>query len=375
MATLDHVSEHLATLDIKSDVQKATSGHLATLAHVERDVQKAMSEHPNTRPVQDPSFTGWINWAAFHLEEPKDTMRMLRGPDVYLAMQYIFARFAVHSLIGRSNVSDGRFQNVTTIVIQLSADRKSFHVTSHFQSDIQNNVHKVGEAFAVQVSLVTVEGLSKTATLWIENNMLEIFNPWELRSPMLGKIITKYVLPLLRRRWIRGDVVLKPVQYALHKDAELMNWWNIYFLFIRSAHKQPIPELFGKNVVLSSLVDKRNVVIQTCGRIIARCAQQRDLSVNSENYERMFGPSAKAFALNRKSVEHDLPNIFARCPLSESALWNAFDELDPDMSAEGRSVAPDHKWAADTDPKWLPFVETTSKVMEFFNPNNKKEIN
>ena len=151
MATLDHVSEHLATLDIKSDVQKATSGHLATLAHVERDVQKAMSEHPNTRPVQDPSFTGWINWAAFHLEEPKDTMRMLRGPDVYLAMQYIFARFAVHSLIGRSNVSDGRFQYVTTIVIQLSADRKSFHVTSHFQSDIQNNVHKVGEAFAVQV--------------------------------------------------------------------------------------------------------------------------------------------------------------------------------------------------------------------------------
>jgi hypothetical protein len=337
---------------------------MANLANIESDVRKAMAEHPNTRPVQDPVFAGWINWAAFHLAKPEDTMRMLRGPDWYQSMQYIFTRFAVRALISRSNVGADRFQYVTTFVIRLSADRKSNTVTFD-QSALNNNVHAVGKAFVVQVSLVTAEGLSKTATLWIENNTLEVFNPWEVRAEMLGNIIASHVLPFLRRKWLLGDVVVRDVQYALRKDAESMNWWNIYFLFLRSAHPKPIPELFGEEVVLSSLVEKRNMVIQACGRLIARCVEVLDLSPNGAGYAHMFGPTAKHFALSRNSVEHDLPNIFARCTLPKNPLWNSFDDLDPDMSVEGRSVAQDEKWHGDVEEKWQPYWELTTKKMVF----------
>jgi hypothetical protein len=347
-------------------VSASTKTQSEYLAKVEKDVKMAIAAYPNKTHLANPLYAGWIDWAAFHLDDPCQTMRMLRAPDVYPTVQYIFTRFAVYALLARQGVKYNRFEYLITFTVILSPDRKSKTV-SFDKEKLHDSKYKVSTAYVIQVTIVTSEGLSKTSTIWLENNIMEVFDPWEHKSELMGNVIAEHVVPFLKRKWIANDMEAKVVHYKIRPDMESMNWWNLYFLFLRSTKNNPIPEMFSDMVVLSSLVEARNRVVQTCGRIISVCSGTRDPTPGKQKFTTMFGPDAMPFPLEREAVEFDLPNFFARCSIPKNKLWNSFNNIEPDMIIES-SAPGDVEWLEDTLSIWNPYKEERKKKMVFISP-------
>lgn len=345
----------------------------ASLSKVTSIVRAAEASHPTSRPMQHPMDGGWIPWAAFHLKEPSQTMSMLRKCDQYAAVQRLFTKFSVHALISRAGIEYDRFVYLTTFQVQLSADQKQSKV-SFDKRALHGEAYTVGKAFVIQASIATVTGISHTATLWMEGDTVEIFNPWGYRSGTLNKLISEHVLPFLRQKWMPATAKPKVLQYKLGAGIEGMNWWNLYFIFLRSAHPKPVDRFFGPYVEIASIHRMRDKVIQACGRIIAKCAEALDSTPQKRMYRSIFGPEAPAVSLTKDIVEHQIPNIFNRCSIPSDALWNTFDDMDPELSAGAPGAAGGAgsqvslEWPADVDPAWKPFIETTKKKMVFVSP-------
>jgi hypothetical protein len=328
---------------------------------------------PDDRPLDDPLYAGWVHWAAFHLDPPSATREILTKSDQYASIQYIMTRFSVHALLSRSGMSTARFEYLTTFVIYVSADRKSQHVVFD-KSTLQATKFSSSKAFVMQVTAVQSEGFSQTATLWVEGGILEIFNPWLNRSPLMNRLVTEHVGRFLQQKWMKdgGDPQRPPPQtfeYNLPESLDQSNTWNTYFIFLRSAHsRDAVVNAFSPaHAKPASLIERRDLVMQTCGRIIAGCAKHRDSSAHNQNYREIFGPDARPFPFNRENIEVEFPNIFTRCTLPENKLWNNFDDLLPDPvngKKEGAS-----EWPKDTDPKWKNFMHlSTAKTMKFVHP-------
>jgi len=334
---------------------------------------------PNNRQLADPVYAGWIMWAAFHLASPAETMAVFEFSDPFATIQYILTRFAVQSLISRgAGIRPDRFTYLTTFVSKVSADRKTAQPPTFDVSQMKGNKYSIGKSFVMQVTMLSVEGLSTTATVWVEDNCIEIFNPFTHKSTIMTNIVKQYVVGFLREKWMLKDVEPRIYEYIVPAVSS-PNSMNTYFIFLRSAQsaadseaaRAEVARAFdGKVSSMKSLTEKRNVLIQTCGLIIAGCAELRDESPSKQNYRKFFGPNSEEFPLaggnGGVSVEA-LNNIFARCALPQNELWSRIQNLMPDPEEAG--VAAVSKWPKDVDDKWRMFQETSDppKKMIFLN--------
>ena len=332
---------------------------------------------PNNRPIADPVHAGWIAWAAFHLPIPSDTMAVFSFSDTFATIQYILSRFAVQALVSRgAGIRPDRFTYLTTFISHVSADRKTTYPPTFDASQMAGNKYSVGKSFVMQVSMVSVEGLSSTATVWVEDNTIEIFNPHTHKSQIMTNIVKEYVVGFIREKWMQKDA--NPTVYEYNVPAvSSPNSMNTYFIFLRSAQsssdssaaREEIARAFDVKVSsMRSLIEKRDLLIQTCGLLIARCAELRDQSAGKALYSKYFGPEADVFPLSRGSGIEDIPNIFTRCTLPQHALWSGIQNLTPDP-AEAASGASRVSaiWPKDVDEKWSNFVESTTRKMVFKN--------
>jgi hypothetical protein len=293
----------------------------------------AANRFPNNKQIADPIYAGFIVWSGFHLALPKDTMSVFAYSDPFATIQYIFTRFAVRALISRAGVRPDRFTYLTTFISQVSADRKSLEPPKFDATQITGNKYSIGKSFVMQVVMLSVEGLSETATVWIEDNCIEIFNPHAHRSAVMTNIVNSYVVPFLREKWMTRDTKPKVYEYFV-PAVSCPNSMNTYFIFLRSAQssadadaaRAEVARAFDETISSrQSLEEKRNLLIQTCGLLIARCAELQDESPNKQYYQKLFGPNSTDFALERGraggSALDLIPNIFTRCTMPQSELW------------------------------------------------------
>ena len=136
---------------------------------------------------------------------------------------------------------------------------------------------------------------------------------------------------------------------------------------MRSEHSRDEVAAAFQHASVDSLVEKRDLVVQTCGRLIAACAELLDTSADKSEYQRLFGPKSLPFQLSKDLVDSGLPNMFTRCALSDDPLWNMFENILPEVGAAstGGDDGVYQPWPADTDPKWKNFMETTTGKMKF----------
>jgi hypothetical protein len=332
--------------------------------------------HPNNRQIADPIHAGWIAWAAFHLPTPSDTMAVFSYSDPFATIQYILSRFAVQALVSRgAGIRPDRFTYLTTFISHVSADRKRTQPPTFDASQMKGNKYSVGKSFVMQVSMVSVEGLSATATVWVEDNTIEIFNPHTHKSLIMTNIVKEYVVGFLREKWMQKDANPTVFEYVVPVVSS-PNSLNTYFIFLRSAQssadssaaREEVAKAFDDKASIKSLIEKRDLLIQTCGLLIARCAELRDESAGKALYSKYFGPDADVFPLSRGGIE-DIPNIFTRCALPQHVLWSGIQNLTPDPQEAASGVARVSAiWPKDVDQKWNNFVESSvTRKMVFKN--------
>ena len=321
----------------------------------------------NDRILENPRFAGWIFWAAFHLNPPSKTMEILVPSGTYAAMQYILTLFSVHSLLGRAHINNRRYTYLTTFIFIIAENKTT--TVQYDKSALHNNRYVDSKAYVMQVVYILQTGVSQTATIWLEGDRLEVFNPWENQSTAMRELLNTHVAPFLKQKWLtpKRAINITVDEYILRKDLGFSNYWNTYFLFVRSEHSRDEVTAAFQHASVDSLVEKRDLVVQTCGRLIAACAELQDTSADKREYQHIFGPNSLPFQLVKDNVEIRLPNIFTRCALTDDPLWNMFEDILPDAVAANTGGDDDvyQQWPADTDPKWKNFMETTKEKMKF----------
>ena len=320
----------------------------------------------NDRILENPLFAGWVSWAAFHLNPPSKTMEILAPSGTYATMQYILTRFSVHALLGRAHINNRRFTYLTTFIFIVEENKTT--TVKYDKFALHNNRYVDSKAYVMQIVFIFKTGVSTTATIWLEGNRLEVFNPWENQSTVMRDLLNIHVAPFLKEKWVSPKQATITVdEYILRKDLGFSNYWNTYFLFVRSEHSRDEVTAAFQHASVDSLVEKRDLVVQTCGRLIAACAELQDTSADKREYKHIFGPNSLPFQLVKDVVDSKLPNIFTRCALTDDPLWNMFEDILPDAVAANTGGDDDvyQQWPADTDPKWKNFMETTKEKMKF----------
>jgi hypothetical protein len=333
---------------------------------VEKAMQTIFRQFPPRSKLADPVNGGYIVWAAFLLENPTLTMEALAWSDGFPCLPTIFAKFAVRALLDRRGIPKDRFVYLTTIHFFRDDSNKIIAVPSD-KTALDRVDATVGKAFVVQCTVSDGRGSSQTATLWLEDGTLEVFNMWGDQVGHLQTIINFHVLPFLNKRWNPSGKPIRTLDYKFHPTLKPTNWWNLYFLFLRSAHSKPVNNFFfGPTVDVESLIAVRDKVVQACGRLICRCAE---LS-NPIHYDGVFGPRAPALMLT-PGTNQELSNMFLRCSLAKDVHWKVFLNVDPALALALSSTPADgstQNWPSDTDPMYNPFKETTAIKMVFYKP-------
>lgn len=284
----------------------------------------------------NPWFAGWVAWAAFHLNPASETLAVLGLSEKYAAIHYVLMKFCVGSLVARS-IDPQRVLYLTEVYYK---DKKGNYA-------YEGNRHPYDEKKAFLLPVTAVENIasSRTALLWIEGGVIEIFCSYNIEGSL--KDAVNEVILALPTTWPNSPKFRTMVYNFPRHFLKSSNYWNTYFLFLRTKYsKEQVMRAFSAtDSNWQSLEQRRDLVVQTCGRLIADCAEP----LNKQGYDGFFGPEGEPFMLSREHIL-EIHNIYMRCSNTSNKLWNIFANILPDFASGARVQQSEAKAAQPTAP-------------------------
>ena len=276
--------------------------------------------HPDMDDGGNPWFVGWVAWAAFHLTPASETLAVLGLSEKYGALHHVLMTFCINSLVAR-NIDKQR-------VLYL---RGVYFKDKQVAYDADGEMHPYDEnkTFLLPVTAFENTASTSSALLWIEGGEIEIFSSYTIEGN-LG-IAVNNVISALPTTWPNSPKFRKTIYTFPREILKSSNYWNTYFLFLRTQYnKQKVMQVFSpKYANLQSLEQRRDVVVQTCGRLIADCAER----LNKVGYDGYFGPEGEPFMLSMAHI-NEILNIFTRCYNVDNKLWSIFTNILPDLAPD-----------------------------------------
>jgi len=336
----------------------------------ERSVHAKVSEwYPRNKAkmLENVPFNGFIPWAAAHAESPEMTVRLLQNAEMYASLMHLMIEFAESALV-KMDMAD-RFKYLTTFRVLLRGTRDEAQSSlKRSKEDVQSCAFGGYKAFVAQLSIFDgKDGGSQTATLWIENGTIEVFNPWEHKSKVLDKIADQKIAPFLMRQPF-GQGITNVVNYTLPSNWVYSNLWNPYFLMLRATHgRKEVQRFFSNASSLTSLIENRNLTIQTSLKLMTLCAEASAFGEGKEHMRALFGRDSEPMNLTEGKV-NSVIKIVRRCNLSRNPLWDTLREVAPSSSGDtDNATGGDFEFPADTPKKWDSFRHVPGAKMPLFD--------
>lgn len=313
-------------------------------------------------------FSAEVNWKAFYGTGTADLGNDLGEPAHHSgALLNLMSFFSSYASTEMESVGVDRYVILEDVSITPSeAGHPVVHIPSSF-SALAYNPHM---PIAFNVIAVDQTGISHGATVWVENDRVEVFLVEGVHAETIYAVIDDDIVPKMVSAW-SPQITVAYMDTASLKQAERPEsvLWNCYYLFLRmqksmTADKAVETITLDTHKELRALTAARDRVMRAAGRLIADCIG--GVTGRSSAYQHMFGPDADTpvrltYEMAIKEIRSWVLMCRKRSTISTSELWANLADVLPrkarDSAAVVEGVGNKGKWTGLTeDNKWWTFV-------------------
>jgi hypothetical protein len=308
------------------------------------------------------------DWGSFETKSPTETILKLGVVAERNSAFHHILMMATEKSLRYTNIQSDRFKYLTNMAfVKLAPGNIQVRHDSKRLMSVQQHVHK---AYVIMVSLVDTSGEARCAVLWIEDAVIEVFYPFSANQERMymNQILEKHVIPFLGHKWLKTSTPIIKL-YTLPRVWASSNYWVEYFVLLRarSSSMEEAQRLFSDASSYDSLLDNRDVVVQTLGKGIERCFMKYHGNGQTPitQFGTYFGKNAtRPVEMTLDNVTTVMPNGIRRCTMSGTTVWEPLQEIIP-TQAQGE-MATEIIWKPDTDQKWKPFIPLPNSSEPYF---------
>ncbi len=345
-------------------------------------IARELESRIRTGPGINAAFVGWDAWAAVHLPSPGSTMRVFEQMDRFAWSQRALTIFAIHA-INKGMQARAETPNLFSagwFIRYLDSSGREIGYKNKLDSALKP-VQK-GHVYVIQITNIFPDGRasSSISIFAAGSTVLEFFYPFDDVTGSMQRAL-RAVVDFLKVGWL-PNVTLSVQRFPWgifhprsRSDRVLLgqNFWNIYFLFLRSRRNfrqcsEMMSEMSRRNPEL--LFQRRDLLIQTAGRLIASCAKKMDPSPDSRFYLASFAETSPPRLTDEKYIQ-GMVKVFLACSDQTDPLWNVLDSISSEgllagqITIQGRPESPplnssfNNRWPSDPETmrKWGNFIE------------------